>query len=461
MQLYPCPQTESLTTCAIEKKWSVADENRMYWGQSLRASPNGRLLVREDRLRTTILRARDGGLRWPSLERNLDARWEKRLEADGDGRLTLFDVRSSSTLFTVEAPAPPEGAHPHAYSWTVAHMSADGAHILALDCFEISQTLLRVIDLEAGGAAKTSWLEIECEPHWTPSPSPILLEDTVHGTLLVLSADGEIFKVDPDRGVVQSRAEVMGPRSGMTIGLPSAVTPFNAESGGVLSAALSGDGSALVLSGLDGMLHIVDPDTLESRDPGVEIGKVYANGDTYMPSIESPVAISPDGQTLAFLDPMGRVALRRMSDGGEIATLDGPFPGATADPSAGFPGAPMAILLSNERVTVSYQAGFASWGCVETVSSCGNHVPLSVTIVGPTSLMMEEAFDEAAFSVNVSGGDGGPVVRRLLGQPSDTNWPASLSSSMKVDVYHPGPVDLSAIVDDGVQTATTSIRVDL
>jgi hypothetical protein len=87
---------------------------------------------------------------------------------------------------------------------------------------------------------------------------------------------------------------------------------------------------------------------------------------------------------------------------------------------------------------------------------------LSVTIVGPTKLTREEAFDAASFSVSVSGGNNGPVVRRLSTQdPRDSSSPASLGSDVLVDVYRPGPNALSAIADDGVQTSTAVITVEL
>jgi hypothetical protein len=129
----PDPPARSLSSCTIEAKWAVEDETRMYSGQLIRESPNGALLMREDRFRATYLRARDGGLRWMTEEHNLDVRWERRLDVDLSGQLSVVDVHSPEKILTVAAPDSPVMREPRA--WTVARFDKDGTRILALDCF--------------------------------------------------------------------------------------------------------------------------------------------------------------------------------------------------------------------------------------------------------------------------------------------------------------------------------------
>jgi hypothetical protein len=319
--------------------------------------------------------------------------------------------------------------------------------------------VLRVIQLETGGVVNTVQLPIECEPSWRLSTPPTVLDNGAQGKILVV-ADGEVFRVDPKLGVLRSRTDIIGPKTGGAIW--TSTVPFVSVEAEILGAALSDDGTALALTGHDGVLHTLDPDSLESRDPDLAIGRVYANSDTYLPSVESPVAIAPDGATMAFVDTMGRVALRRMTDGEVTVAFDGPFKMDGITPNNSTQNAPMAILLDTDRVTVAYQAGVASWGCVADASSGGSKTPLSVSILGPPKLVPEEGFDLASLSVTVGGGDGGPVIRRLsLATVGDVVSYASLGPDLNIRVFQPGQQLISAIADDGVQTSTTSMKADL
>lgn len=75
----------------------------------------------------------------------------------------------------------------------------------------------------------------------------------------------------------------------------------------LLDAALSPDGSVLVVSTRDGRLRTYDATVLEEIRPPMRVGVQVANGDTYLPSLRSPVAFSPGGRYLAVLDEAGDI----------------------------------------------------------------------------------------------------------------------------------------------------------
>jgi hypothetical protein len=223
----------------------------------------------------------------------------------------------------------------------------------------------------------------------------------------------------------------------------------------VLAAAASPDGKTLAMAGHDRVLHVLDGRSLAPRQDQIPAGVSLADWNTYLPSLESPVAISLDGTLLASSDAEQRIILRRLDTGATIAALDDPFHATTTSSSApnASRSAPMAILIEDRAVTVAYDRGVARWGCTDT-DSPPVEPPLTIRFASIPALTSGMP---SPIQVAVTGGGASPILRRILTDGQAASY-ATLADSIDFGPTKTGTLALEAKADDGIEEASSAAQ---
>jgi len=131
----------------------------------------------------------------------------------------------------------------------------------------------------------------------------------------------------------------------------------------VLDLAASSDGTTLFVSGRDGLLRVLDAETLEPIGESRSVGVAVANEDSYLPSVRSPIALSARDHWLASLDLEGRVVLTDRATGAVAATLETAAPARAPSDWARPERTPMAIRFLPDGLVVTRDGGTRRFPC--------------------------------------------------------------------------------------------------
>lgn len=194
---------------------------------------------------------------------------------------------------------------------------------------------------------------------WRPSPS-LLVDETREvaylayssedaGTVHVVRAALASGGIADTRIVLDEAAPVLGRA---TIGAPETA---------LIDAVLTNDGASLLLTTRDGALRELDAETLEEIGAPRASTLVVANPDTYLPTLRSPVAISPRGRWLAQLDREGRVVIAPR-EGGASITLASEAPVVVESDGSTGPNA-MLLRFLDDGLLVITDAGVERYRC--------------------------------------------------------------------------------------------------
>jgi hypothetical protein len=413
--------------------------------------PGGSLIAVLDSFRTEFLRTRDGALLnpWGASAGQLDPTWTRSLDLGPASAVTVRDVRTGQVLVEFAAPSPPE---PNGWFAESTALFAGGDRVLAMDCWEnpstsASRAVLRVLEI-ASGLTHSLSLDQPCDPL---EMAPLLVRDEIHDRVLAVGlGGGAISAVDLATGQVRTASTHVGRSASMCCFAPDRT---------VLATALSPDGGSLALTGHDGVLRLFDGDSLASRPIQLVVGLPVANGNTYLPSTESPVAFSPDGTLLAFIDPSGRVVLHRISDGATLASLANPFDAKSSSSGSldGMNAAPMAIRIDDTSITVAYDRGVARWACRGWSPPATTEPPLSISFDTVPALRAQQT---SMIRVAVSGGSTRPIVASLLIGGQSASY-ATLSDTIEFSPTAPGSIMLEVRADDGIEQAASKTSVEV
>ena len=166
----------------------------------------------------------------------------------------------------------------------------------------------------------------------------------------------------------------------------------------IIDVAISPDGDRLATTGTDGLLrlHAIDGPSGEIR-PIAEprpVGVFNINAMSFVDaSPASPLAWSPDGRLLAFVDVEGRV---RLLEDGELRPDALPAPSAEderyADSFGDRPNYPLLIAFSHDGLSlgVSYDRSIASYGCGAAATVLED--ALDVDISGPNVVDFDDPY---------------------------------------------------------------------
>ncbi|MBN8611554.1 MAG: hypothetical protein J0L92_13260 [Deltaproteobacteria bacterium] len=133
-------------------------------------------------------------------------------------------------------------------------------------------------------------------------------------------------------------------------------------SAAILDVAISNDGSLLLVSGRDGRVRGLDALTL-SEVTSMPVGVLAANGDTYLPSLRSPVAFSAgDAYVAAVLDD-GRLAVIETSTWTPVAMLASAAPRRAVTPPEDSEARAMSVRFLSDGLLVVSDRGVERFAC--------------------------------------------------------------------------------------------------
>lgn len=203
--------------------------------------------------------------------------------------------------------------------------------------------------------------DVSLGPSWSPGPLFVVDEAREVAFLAHSSEDAralEVLRVSLVSGE-RSSARVVLAEPGDVVGRSLLDAPETA----VLDVTLSDDGATLFATTRDGRLRELDAESLEEIGAPRASALVVANPETYLPTLRSPVAISPHGAWLARLDAEGRVAISPRAGGGSVSLASVTSVTVTTE-GARTPNA-MALRFLPDGLLVVTDAGVERFRCAE------------------------------------------------------------------------------------------------
>jgi len=177
-----------------------------------------------------------------------------------------------------------------------------------------------------------------------------------------------------------------------------------------------------------------------------------AHPNTYLPSIQSPVAYSSGGQWLATVDAEGRIALVDLAAGVITDRIEQPF--APTHPEDG-PPVPLAIRFLEDGLLIATTHGVARLGCDgrarEPVRPEGE---IDLVVTAPGTAPPGGPLDFVVEAINPSL----PVVRGV--RTVDGFPQGSLSPTFQAWLYGEGVTSIEVFVDDGTRRASVVTTID-
>jgi hypothetical protein len=449
----------------LELAWVHDDVSAgTYHPVSIDVAPGGALFLTRSEFGGAASRMRDGELVAPLRTAPLDAAWTRTVEIDPETReVRVRDLESGELLRAIARVPVAEGW----YGNTLAVLSADGARALVLDCdregaTDTSRAILRDVAI-ASGVERRVDLPLVCSAFWASPTSLVALPDGDGALVLGLREPGPewtedgpapgraIARIDFARGEVTT-SEPVGDALAEIHGGPAAAGDPALQ---IVGHALSEDGEELLLVGRDGLLRRIDTTTLEEIAPPIDAAIFVANPDSYLPSLESPVAISPARALVAHVDTDSAIVVRDAETGAIGARLEMPFDRA-APHHLGAP-ALMALRFLPDGILVVGASGVARFACGGVAEAPARpDGDLALRVESPSTA---RAGEPTRFAVDVDNATL-PVVRVVrMGEGGGTI--GSLTRDLESWAYMPGTLTVEILADDGTRTARTETTIEV
>jgi hypothetical protein len=453
---------DPIARCAPRLAWWTANPGPdfLYGSPDVQVAPGERLLTRRDPMGDAYFRVRDGASLGHDTRADtgpLDGAWSRRLGAGADSVVTVREVASDQALLLLdELEGQPFEATGRVGSPGLAWLEDDGLAVVR-SCWltkagdeRVTVTAWHLTDgarawqsALAGGCDTYSWLEA---PFVVPAGPGRLLTAAPSSASLVLlrTSDGAAI------------AETPLPSPAADAAIPTGSWPGEA----LLALAVRPDGTEVAFTTLDGHLHRRTLPDLAAIGEPLPVGVVSINLMSYGPSVESPVAWSPDGTTLAHLAPNGDAAMTDVATHSEIARWSPPV--AEPDPTLYPEGTPNPVtafrfLPAGDGLLTAHERGVALWTCTGDAPSAGDPSPLAVTLSVPLPQPVATPFSA---EVAVTGADAPVVVQLWLGdEPLD--FASTLGGHLELWLAE-GAHLLVAKADDGLSSATSEpVSIDV
>jgi len=211
----------------------------------------------------------------------------------------------------------------------------------------------------------------------------------------------------------------------------------------------------IAVAGFDARVRRLSLPNLELVGPPIQSALVSINQYSYGPTVESPVAWSPDGLLLAMLDPDGEAIVMDPATGEVAAFLPRPDVEAWPDwmgPDLFNPAVAFKFLPDQSGLLVSHEAGLTLWRCHGAKASKTTQ-QFSAQLSGSGELLSQEAGQWTATAGEVDH----PVVFALY--IDDQEGPAftNLSGKFSFPFYDVGEHKLQVVADDGTTDFATTI----
>ncbi|WP_236607788.1 hypothetical protein [Sandaracinus amylolyticus] len=445
---------------ALDVAWVSVDAPLHFHPASLEVAPGDALLMRRSNFGSDVLRMGDGAFVASTDTPPTDGAWSRTIDVDPTTRAVhVHDVASGALVRTIE----PGGSGGDAW-WGETHavLSDDGARALVLDCdhaHDARRTRLRGVEI-ASGATLDVDVPFPCSEFWPrrtelhaieggavallvamrPSSAPLVDDGSVRAELVV--------RVDLARGEVRT-VDAVGDAPRMV----ELDLGFD-----VLGAAISDDERVLAVTARDGLLRRFDTTTLAEIAGATEVGVHVANPFSYVPSVESPVAISHQGTWLAHMDAGGAIVVRDAASGAIAARLAMPFDATREDVAALGPPAAMALRFVDDGLLLATSIGVARFACDGVAREVARPSgALEVRASGPDVVRTGE---RARLRADLAGASS-PVVRAVWVDGESAAAFGAIGPDVEVWMWAPGTRDLEIVVDDGVRTARDAMRLEV
>jgi hypothetical protein len=213
--------------------------------------------------------------------------------------------------------------------------------------------------------------------------------------------------------------------------------------------AVAASATEIALVGRDGWLRRLDAHTLEPTAEPIAVPLLSANGETFLPSVESPVAYSKDGTYLAHLESEDVIAIRDTETSLVVGRLSLPV---EVDDSVA---RPMAIEFVRDGLLVATDRSTARFACdgeIEPIERPAGELTMRAT--GPTTALLGSRIP---FTIEVD--DVSLPVIRAVGIEGDGR--GSFGPETLLSPPGEGTFDVEIIATDGIRTARETTRIEI
>ncbi len=365
----PPPVTADLACAPSELAMAWATESMfasVFPPARVDLAPGGALAVIGGGIGGAVVRASDGAVLGQPDVVPSDAAWERYVALDGETNvLSVRAIQSGAVLREARPTDLGEGW----FSALFPALTDDGAALVVLECAHAPatgehRTFARHVDVASGREARVE-IDRACDrsqgatPLVMPVPGARAVVLARLGVDPAFGADGtrgsrfDVARVDFDGAT--SRIAHLGD------GEPAPVvgeSHLDVDARTIIAASLSDDGRELVVVGVDGRLTRHDAETFAPIGEPRSVVLAVANGNTFIPSIESPAALSPARRWLALVESPGQIAVRDAASGELATSLAIPFA-----PSPERDAAAMALRWTDDGLLVVTSGGSVRYAC--------------------------------------------------------------------------------------------------
>lgn len=202
------------------------------------------------------------------------------------------------------------------------------------------------------GSERVALDGVSCWNNWADD---VLLAPAANGGVVTVEPGGaRLHHANPSTGVATSVDALEGGPS-----KPSGVSPYSWP---ILALDVDAPGLRAAVTSTDGKLRIWKLPSLE-LERTLDAGFVGVNEMTYMPTTESPVAWSPDGELIAYMRPGNMLVIFDLVQNEIVHTVVPPAVGS--DQTEWLGTSPMAVkfLAGGDGFVVAFEHGVGLWKC--------------------------------------------------------------------------------------------------
>lgn len=277
---------------------------------------------------------------------------------DLGGATEVMEIGRSAPLVTIPWIVAPSEV---GYSQVVAHVGPSSHRVYLIEHaarFGGERVGLWLRSLDAGGGSET---RVDLSPLVPLADSYTMAVDEVHGVVFVVTgeqseAPASVTRVDLLGGEAASAAIDVG------IAVPFLGHAHVEPPTAILDVAISNDGSLLLLTGRDGQLRALDALTLAEAS-STPVGVLAANGDTYLPSLRSPVGFSARDTYVGLILDDGQLAIIERSTWTPVATLASAAPRREVSPPEDSEARAMSMRFLSDGLLVVSDRGVERFAC--------------------------------------------------------------------------------------------------
>ena len=394
-------------------------------------TPNEGLFICGDGLngRSTSLSVLDGkpfqGQNLGGL-RAVDGSWARAAVVNSDGYPEVRDLHTGELLASTQ-------------QWVEnIGMSHDGNTVALLRCGQ-DLTLLDLMDVDSGTTRTIEIAEGEACWGWSPSADRVSFtfddQYVVFGTMV-----GTVWAIDVATGAATSV-------------LPHGPLDDSSWEPRLADVTIRPGSRNVVTTGRDGTLREWALPGFSKVGEDISVGAFTINENTYAPRyLSSPVAFTPDGRTMAYVNATGQVTIT--NDLGSVVLETPPLPEELAEWTQEMPNVPVSMAFgpSGTRLGVGYYFGLATFGCPGEVVQRGGDLVLDV----PTTVRLDE---NGMATINIQPSSPIAGLRALL-DGEEARYDGFHNGTFYVQAGSPPTVaEVTIEADDGYARAQATVQL--